>query len=73
MARSDIPKPPSYEEWVADGLRRGGHTVDESLQFAGWHAAFEDQQAELRALPAAVISPQAEPRPVMWLRRLFGR
>ena len=68
-----LPKPPSYTEWLLDGLERGGHSVDETLQYARWVGEFEDQRLQQRHQPQFVSPASAEPRIVTRLRRWLGR
>jgi hypothetical protein len=56
--------------WQVDAELSGGHTVAETLAFV---AALEGVEENSRPLPPGVITFDAEPRVISFLRRLFGR
>jgi hypothetical protein len=65
-----MKRPPSPDEWFLDGLARGGHTPQETLDYASRVADYEDG---LRQLPDGYVPAAVEPRWISAVRRWFGR
>jgi hypothetical protein len=64
--------PPSRERWAIEG-ELVGHSVEQTLRYLSDCADYEDAQIRRRSLPIEFALADCEPRPVTWLRRLFGR
>jgi hypothetical protein len=69
-----MEEPPSRVAWYLDAELGGGHTVGETLAYAGWYQDYADEQAAVRSAPVnVVLAEAAEPRWVGRLRGLLGR
>jgi hypothetical protein len=68
-----LPAPPSPHQWALDAELRGGHTVQETLQYAAWCQDYADEVAAARHLPNFVITALPETRLSAFIRRVFQR
>ena len=69
MRRRPLTAGEAWQSYQIQSELRGGHSISEALSFLNELEDVEEQ----RALPAGVITFDAEPRVISFLRRLFGR